>query len=63
MRSRRCFPDVIADAADHVCRAIGVADDLAERLSDLAQVRRQLVRKIQVARALLRAAALGWEIS
>ena len=42
----------------------GVADDLAERLSDLAQLSGgSFVRKIQVARALLRAAALGWEIS
>ena len=45
--SRRRFLDVITDPVDDVSGAIGIAHDAAERLPDLAQVRRLHVQKIQ----------------
>ena len=44
--SRRCLLDVITDAVDDVSDAIDIAHDAAERLPDLAQVRRLHVQKI-----------------
>ena len=45
--SRRRLLDVITDTVDDVSGAIGIAHDAAERLPDLAQVRRLHVQKIQ----------------
>ena len=44
--SRRCFPDLIADATNDVAGAIGIAHHATERLSDLTEVRRLLVQKV-----------------
>ena len=45
--SRRRFLDVITDAVDDVSGSIGIVHNAAERLPDLAQVRRLPVQKIQ----------------
>ena len=45
--SRRRFLDVITHPVDDDSRAVGIADDTAERFPDLAQVWRLLIQKIE----------------